>query len=57
MAFEKVDPTFSSFNPFQSLPSIAKDDRKQFHCLIILLNNINEPLFLKFNRCEKRFSF
>ena len=30
---DKVGPTFSSFNHFSSLLSVATDDRKQFHCL------------------------
>ena len=32
---EKFDPLFSSFIPFPFLPSVAQDDRKQFHCLNI----------------------
>jgi len=45
---EKIDPIFSSFNPFPSLPSVAKDDRKQFQCRKIDLNNKARPLFLGF---------
>ena len=45
---EKIDPIFSSFNPFPSLPSVAKDDRKQFQCRTIVLNNKARPLFLEF---------
>ena len=33
LKLEKVAPTFSSFNPCQSLPSVAKEDKKQFQCL------------------------
>jgi len=46
---EKIGPIFSSFNPFSSLPSVATDDRKQFHCRKIVLNNKARPLFLEFN--------
>jgi len=45
---EKIGPIFSSFNPFPSLPSVAKDDRKQFQCRTIVLNNKARPLFLEF---------
>ena len=31
--------------------------QKQFLCLNIVLHNKTGPLFLKFNRCEKSFSF
>ena len=44
---EKVDPTFSSFNP---CPSVATDCKKQFQSLNLVFNyNKTEPLFLKFN--------
>ena len=46
---EKVGPTFSNFNPCPSLPFVTTDDRKQFQCLNIVLNNKTRPLFLKFN--------
>jgi len=46
---EKIGPIFSSFNPFPSLPSVATDDRKQFQCSKIGLNNKARPLFLEFN--------
>ena len=46
---EKIGPIFSSFNPFPSLPSVATDDRKQFQCRKIDLNNNARPLFLEFN--------
>ena len=29
----------SSFNPFPSLPSVTTDDRRQFQCVKIVLNN------------------
>ena len=45
----KVGPIFSSFNPFPSLPSVAKDARKQFRCRKIVFNNKTRPLFLEFN--------
>ena len=47
--FENVGPIFSPFNPCLSLPSVARDDEKQFQCLNIDLNNKTGPLFLKFN--------
>ena len=46
---EKLGINFSSFNPCPSLPSIATDDRKQFQCLTIVLNNKTGPLFMKCN--------
>ena len=46
---EKIGPIFSSFNPFPSLPSVATDDRKQFQCRKIVLNNKARALFLEFN--------
>ena len=49
LKLEKVGPTFSRFNQFPSLPCVTKDNRKQFQCLNIVLNNKIEPLFLKFN--------
>ena len=36
---EKVGHTFSSSNQCPSLPSVVTDDRKQFQCLNIVLNN------------------
>ena len=51
----KLDPTFSSFNPFPSLPSLATDERKQFQCLNIVLNNKTEQLFLEFSWSEGTF--
>ena len=33
LKLEKVGPTFTSFIPCPSLPFVATDDRKQFHCL------------------------
>ena len=50
---EKVGPTFSSFNPCQSLPSVAKDERKHFQCLNISLNYKTGQLFFQFNGCAK----
>ena len=38
-------------------PTIATDNRKQFQCLNIILNKKTRSLFLKFNWCEKSFSF
>ena len=57
LKFEKVSPTYSTFNPYLSLPSVATRRQKQFLCLNIVLHNKTGPLFLKFNRCEKSFSF
>ena len=33
LKLKKFGPTFSSFNPSQSLPSVAMDGRKQFNPL------------------------
>ena len=47
---EKVGPTFSSFNPFSSFPSVAKNVRKQIgHHNILLNNKPSRPLFLEFS--------
>ena len=47
---EKVGPLFSSFNPFPSLPSVAKNVRKQIGRHNTLLNNKpSRPLFLEFS--------
>ena len=49
LELEKV-PTFSSFNPCPSLPSVTLDDRKKFHCLNIPFSNKSGPLYyLEFN--------
>ena len=49
---EKVGSALSSSNqPCPSLPFVATVDRKCF--LNTVSNNQTEPLFLKFNRCEK----
>ena len=52
---EKVGPVFPRFNPCPSLPSVTTDDRKLFQCLIMVLNNKTEPLFLEFNGWEDVF--
>ena len=52
---EKAGPTFSRFNPWTSLPSVATDDRKQFLYLNIDLNIKTGPLFLEFNWCKKNY--
>ena len=49
LKLEKVGPTFSSFNPRPSLPSVATDGRKPFECLNMVLNIKTGPLFLEFN--------
>ena len=46
---EKVGPTFSSFNPFRSLPSIATNERKQNKLHNIILKKKPRPLFLEFS--------
>ena len=43
------------FNPCPSLPPVATDNRKQFQCLIIVLNNKTGPFFLEFNWCEDKY--
>ena len=47
---DKVGPTSSSFNPRQSLPSVATYDRQPFQFVNIVLNYKNGPLFLEFKR-------
>lgn len=44
-----LTPTFSSFNPFPSLSSLAKDDRKPFQSLNIVLYNKTGSFFLEFS--------
>lgn len=47
---KRLAPPFSSFNPFPSLPSVAKNDKKQIGRHNILLNNKpSRPLFLEFS--------
>ena len=38
---EKAGSTFSAFNPSPSLSSVAKDDRRHFQLVNIVLNNKN----------------
>ena len=54
---EKIGPIFSSFNPFPSLPSVATDDRKQFQCRKIVLNNKARPLIWSSIDAKTLFSF
>jgi len=54
---EKIGPIFSSFNPFPSLPSVATDDRKQFQCRKIVLNNKARPLIWNSIDAKTLFSF
>ena len=49
---EKYGPTFSSFNPFPSLPSVATNDRKQNKHHKIVPNNKLRPLF--WNTVERK---
>ena len=42
---EKIGPSFSSFNPFPSLPSAATDVRKQFQCREMVFSNQTRALF------------
>ena len=46
---------FSNLNPCPSLPSVATDNRKQFQCINIVLNNKTVSLFLEFNWLEDTF--
>jgi len=46
---EKIGPSFSSFNPSPSLPSVATGDRKQFQWRKIAFNNKARALFLEFS--------
>ena len=48
----EVGPGVLSFNPRLFFPSVATDDRKQFQCLHIVLNQLNNKtglLFLEVN--------
>ena len=45
---EKIGPICSSFNLFPSLPSVARDDKKQFQCRKVVFNIKARPLFLEF---------
>ena len=49
LKLEKIAPTFSSSNPYPSVSFFASDNRKDFLCLNIILNNKTGPLFLEFN--------
>ena len=46
LKLEQFGRTFSSLNPCPFLPSVATDDRNQFQCLKIFLNNKFAALFL-----------
>ena len=46
LKLEQFGTTFSSLNPCPFLPSVATDDRNQFQCLKIFLNNKFAALFL-----------
>ena len=46
LKLEPFGSTFSSLNPCPFLPSVATDDRNQFQCLKIFLNNKFAALFL-----------
>ena len=49
LKLENVGPTFSSFSLCLSLPFFAIDDRKQFQCLNVVLNNTTGPLLAPLN--------
>ena len=54
---ERLAPPFSSFNPFPSLPSVAKNDKKQIGRHNILFNNKpSRPLFLEFSWGQDTFA-
>ena len=57
MNFEKVSPTFSSFNKCPSLPSVATDSRKHSQHQALVLNNKTLSLFLDFTYRKKVLSF
>ena len=46
---ENFSPTFWSFNPFPSLPSVATNDKKQNKRHDKVLNNKPSPLFWEFS--------
>ena len=52
---KKVAQPFSTLSPCPSLPSAAKNDRKQ--SLNLLFNNKTRPLLLEFNSCKDKFEF
>ena len=45
LKLEQFGRTFSSLNPCPFLPSVATDDRNQFQCLKLFLNNKFAALF------------
>ena len=53
----KVWPNVFKFQSIFIFAIHCTDNRKQFQCLNMILNNKTRSLFLKFNRCEKSFSF
>jgi len=53
----KLEDVGPIFNPCPFLPSVATDDRKQFQCLNIILENTTKPLFRNSIDAKKRFSF
>lgn len=56
LKWAEIPPIFSRFNPWQSLPYLATDDRRQFQYLNKVLSNKTWPLVLESNWC-KLFSF
>ena len=51
------EPNLFNFQSISILTIRCTRRQKQFLCLNIVLHNKTGPLFLKFNRCEKSFSF
>ena len=49
LKLEKGGPTYLSLNPFPWMPFFATNDRKQIHCVNIVVNNETGPLRLEFN--------
>ena len=45
----KIGPICSIFNSCPSLPTPAKDDRKKFQCVNIVLSNKSGPLLVEFH--------
>ena len=55
----EIWPNFFMFKSTSILPSVQTNERKQFHCLNIVLNNITGLLFFSLNLIDvrARFSF
>ena len=57
LKLEKVGPTFSTFNPCSSLPSVASDDRKQFRWTIISEIHLLREKFTLFKKIANSVTY